>query len=378
MRRVGRLVVQRSNRISRGRFLRVAGASLAVGSGLSALACQPNTSPNQGGGGGSENSDEKVLNYFNWSDYLDPNTIPDFEKEFGVKVNESYFASPDEQLAKIQAAGGSEYDVTFPGDSTAETMIKSQLLRKLDMSKIPNFDNIGARYKGLPFDPDNEYTVPFTWGTTGILYNKREIGEISGWEAMWDPRFEGKIAMLDDMREVVGAALKLLGYSLNTKNLDQLEEAKQKLIEQKPLVRAYLADIQMRDALWDKDVLLGQCYSGTASTAIFEDKDLEYVIPEEGATRWTDNMAIPANAPHPEIAHQFINYILRPKVGASTTNYTRFASPNEAALPFIDEGIKNDPSTYPPPETFERLETIQDVGATTRDYQRVYTEVKSA
>jgi spermidine/putrescine transport system substrate-binding protein len=208
--------MQRDSRISRGRFLKVMGAAGVAGSTLSILACQPNTTPQQGGGG--DGSGEKVLNYFNWADYVAEDTIPNFEKEFGVKVNQSFFASPDELLAKVQTTGGSQYDVIFPGNTTAEIMIKEQLLKKLDMSKIPNFDNIGEEYKSLPFDPSNKYTIPYTWGTTGILYNKEVVGEIDSWEAMWDPDYGGKIAMLDDMRETVGAALMLLGYSVTPPN----------------------------------------------------------------------------------------------------------------------------------------------------------------
>jgi spermidine/putrescine transport system substrate-binding protein len=368
--------MQRDSRISRGRFLKVMGAAGVAGSTLSILACQPNTTPQQGGGG--DGSGEKVLNYFNWADYVAEDTIPNFEKEFGVKVNQSFFASPDELLAKVQTTGGSQYDVIFPGNTTAEIMIKEQLLKKLDMSKIPNFDNIGEEYKGLPFDPSNKYTIPYTWGTTGILYNKEVVGEIDSWEAMWDPDYGGKIAMLDDMRETVGAALMLLGYSVNATEPRKLEEAKQKLLEQKPLVRAYLDNIRMREQVVQGNIVLGHNYSGDAYLVTLEDERLDYVIPKEGGTQWVDNIAIPARAPHPEIAHEFINYILRPEVGADISNQTLFASPNKAALPMVDEKLKNSTIIYPPPETFERLQVTEDVGKTTREYTSEFTAVQSA
>jgi spermidine/putrescine transport system substrate-binding protein len=176
----------------------------------------------------------------------------------------------------------------------------------------------------------------------------------------------------------MGAALKRLGYSLNTTNSGRLEEAKRLLLEQKPLLRGYFASFEVRPLVQNGDILLGHVYSGDGFLAIAENKDLDYAIPDEGGTRWTDNMAIAVGAQHVDNAHTFINYILSAKAGASLTNYTYYGSPNEAARPMIKEEILDDPRIYPPPKVFNQLEVIEDLGAATRQYERIFTEVKSA
>jgi spermidine/putrescine transport system substrate-binding protein len=195
---------------------------------------------------------------------------------------------------------------------------------------------------------------------------------------MWDPEYKGEIAMMTDVRETIGAALKRLGYSLNTTDSGRLEEAKQSLLKQKPLLRGYFASFEVRPLVQNGDILLGHVYSGDGFLAIAENKELDYAIPEEGATRWTDTMAIPVGAEHVDNAYKFINYILSAKAGASLTNYTYYGSPNEAARPMIKEEILDDPRIYPPPEVFKRLEVIEDIGEATREYERIFTEVKSA
>ncbi|MDQ3793155.1 MAG: spermidine/putrescine ABC transporter substrate-binding protein, partial [Actinomycetota bacterium] len=177
-------------RISRGRFLKVMGAAGVAGSTLSVLACQPRTTPQQGGGGGGP--EEKELSLYNWTGYVAPSTLPNFEKKTGIKVTQDYFASNEDLLSKLQG-GATGYDVIVPSDYMVEIKIKSNVIQPLDKSKIPNFKNVGETFRGLPYDPDNEYSVPYQWGTTGILYNKKEIGEIDSWDVMWDPEFEGKI-----------------------------------------------------------------------------------------------------------------------------------------------------------------------------------------
>ncbi len=361
---------------TRRSFLKAVGAAGVAGSTLSILACQPNTTPQQGGGGGG-GSEEKQLNLYNWSDYVAESTIPSFEEKTGIKVTQDFYSSNEELLAKLQA-GGTGYDVIVPSDYMVSIMIKSDVLQPLDMDKIPNFENIGENFRGLPYDPDNEYSVPYQWGTTGLLYNRAEIGEIDSWDAAWDPQFDGKIAMLNDVRETLGAALYKLGYSVNSTNPDELAEAEAELKKQKPLLRGYFASTEVRPAVINGDLLIGHVYSGDAFLAVSENPDLDYIIPKPRATRWTDNMSIPKGAPHPDNAHKFINHILDAEVGAKLSNYTYYSTPNEAALPMIDEALKKIPTYSPPPEVFDRLEVIEDTGEATREYERIFTEVKSA
>jgi spermidine/putrescine transport system substrate-binding protein len=369
------LVFQR--RISRGDFLRTIGAGAVAGSTLSVLACQPNTSAQSSGGGGG-GPEEKVLNFYNWADYVAKSTIPDFEKQTGIKVTQDYFSSNEELLAKLQA-GGTGYDVIVPSDYMVSIMIKSDILEPLDMSKIPNFKNVGENYKGLPYDPKNEYSVPYQWGTTGILYNKKVLGTLEpSWEPMWDPANKGKIGMLNDPRETPGAALYKLGYSVNTTDQEQIDEAEAELEKQKPLLRGYFDSTQNRPSVINGDLWLGHVFSGDAFLALSSNEDLDYIIPEPAATRWTDNMCIPKGAEHPDNAHKFINYILGAKTGAALSNYTYFNTPNEAALPMIDDALTELPGYELEPEVFERLQIIEDVGKATRTYADLFTAVKSS
>jgi spermidine/putrescine-binding protein len=360
------------------------GAGAVAGSTLSVLACQPNTNPqasgggNSGGnGGGNGNGGGDTLNFYNWSDYVAESTIPGFEKKFDVRVTQDFYSSNEELLAKLQA-GGAGYDVIVPSDYMVSIMIKSDVLQKLDRSKIPNFNNLDPDFVGLSYDPENEYSAAYQWGTTGILYDPEKVQEeVTGWDAMWNADYEGRIGMLNDVRETFGASLKRLGYSLNSTDEAELDEAQAELEAQKPLLRGYFSSPEAADLVVGGDLALAHVFSGDGFAAIAENENLIYIIPQDGATRWTDNMAIPNGAPNPDAAHEFINYILDAEVGAELSNYTYYGSPNEAAMPMIDEEAKNDPAIYPPPEVFERLEVIEDLGEATRDYERRFTEVKS-
>jgi spermidine/putrescine transport system substrate-binding protein len=371
--------MQRDIRISRRTFLKAMGAASVAGSTLSILACQPNTNPQQGGGGGGGGPEEKELSFYNWTDYVAKSTIPSFEEKTGIQVTQDYFTSNEELLAKLQA-GGTGYDVIVPSDYMVGIMIKSDVIQPLDKSKIPNFKNVGENFKGLSYDPNNEYSVPYQWGTTGILYNKKEIGQQEeSWDTMWNQEFEGKIGMLNDVRETMGAALYRLGYSVNTTDPDQLDEAEAALKEQKPLLRGYFDSASgNRPLVQNGDILLGHVFSGDAFLALSGNPDLDYIVPKPGATRWTDNMAIPAGAAHTDNAHKFINHILDAKVGAALTNYTYYNTPNEAAVPMLDEALTKLPGYTLADEVYDRLQVIQDVGEATRDYERRFTEVKSA
>jgi spermidine/putrescine transport system substrate-binding protein len=377
----GRIVMatenRRARRLSRGDFLKVIGAGAVAGSTLSVLACQPNTTAQSSGGGGG-GPEEKVLNLYNWNQYVAKRTIPNFEKQTGIKVTQDFFSSNEELLAKLQA-GGTGYDVIVPSDYMISIMIKSDILEPLDMSKIPNFKNIGDNYKGLPYDPDNEYSVPYQWGTTGILYNQKKLGKLEpSWEPMWDPAFKSKIGMMNDERETIGAALYKLDYSVNTIDQEKLDEAEAQLKEQKPLLRGYFDSTQNRPLVINGDLWLGHVYSGDAFLALSSNEDLDYLIPKPGATRWTDNMAIPKGAEHPDNAHKFINYILSAKAGAALSNYTYYNTPNEAALPMIDDALKKLPGYQLEPSVFERLQIIEDVGKATREYSTIFTSVRSS
>src|SRR3712207_5567875 len=237
MERAGRAWTRglRMKKIARRGFRRTWGGAGVAGSTLSVLACQPNTSAQSGGGGGG-GPEEKALNFYNWSDYVAESTVPDFEKQTGIKVTQDFFSSNEDLLAKLQA-GGTGYDVIVPSDYMVAIMIKSDVVQKLDMSQIPNFKNVGKEYEGLSYDPNNEYSVPYQWGNNRILYNKKEIRQLpESWDPMWDEEFSGEISMLNDTRKTLGAALYKLGFSVNTKDSGELRRAADELKKQKPLL----------------------------------------------------------------------------------------------------------------------------------------------
>jgi spermidine/putrescine-binding protein len=322
----------------------------------------------------------KELHVYNWSEYIDPQIYQAFEDEYGVKVVEDTFASNEDLLAKLQA-GATGYDLIVPSDYMVAIMIELDLLAPLNYDNIPNFSNIDARFQDPPYDPGNQYSVPYQWGTTGIGYNADLFEEPpESWGYLFDPDmaapYAGKISMLNDSREAIGAALKYLGYSLNSTDETQLEEAKQLLIEQKQWVSTYDSE-GFEDLLAAGETVLAHGWSGDFFMAAVEAPQIWYTIPAEGAVIWTDNLAIPKTAPSQYTAEVFISFLLRPEVGAQITNFTWYGSPNKAAEEFIDPDILGEPAIYPPPEVMERLEFIRDVGDATTLYDRIWTEIKT-
>lgn len=322
----------------------------------------------------------KELHIYNWSEYIDPEIYDEFEQEFGVKVIEDTFSSNEDLLAKIEA-GATGYDLIVPSDYMVDIMSHKGLLAELNYDNIPNFANVDDIFKDPPYDPGNKYSVPYQWGTTGIGYNVDVFEEPpDSWAYLFDPavasEYAGRISMLDDAREAFAAALKYLGYSLNSTSEQELEEAKQLLIQQKEWIATYDSD-GFEDLLASGETVLGHGWSGDFFAAAEEAEQIWYIIPKEGGVIWTDNLCIPSSAPSQYTAEVFINYLLRPEVGAKITNYTWFGSPNKASEEFIDPEILEEPAIYPPPEVMERLEFIRDVGEATAIYERMWTEIKS-
>ncbi len=331
------------------------------------------------GGGEQELADELYL--YNWSEYMDPQVLEDFEAEFGVRVIEDTYATNEELLAKLQA-GATGYDLIVPSDYMVEVMVAEKLLAEMDHENVPNLSNIDPMFADPPYDPGMVHCVPYMWGTTGIGYNLDVFEEPpDSWAYLFDPalasQYAGKITMLNDVREAMGAALKYLGYSLNSTDEGELEEARDLLIQQKPSVYAYDSE-QYAPLLSADETVLAHGYNGYFFMTALEDERIWYTIPKEGATIWADNLCIPESAPNKYTAEVFIDYLLRPEVNATLVNYLWYPSPNSAAKEFIDPEILEEPAIYPPPEVMERLEWITDVGDATQLYERLWTEVKAA
>jgi spermidine/putrescine transport system substrate-binding protein len=303
-----------------------------------------------------------TLTIFNWGDYMDATLVKQFEDETGIKVIYETFDSNEAMMTKIEQ-GGTTYDIAVPSEYMIDKMRQENLLIPLDHSKLPNLKNIDERFMDLPFDPDNKFSVPYFWGTVGIVYNSTMLDglEIDSWNDLWDPKLKNEIFLIDGAREVIGMGLNSLGYSLNDINKDHLREAKEKLDSLTPNVKAIVGD-EARTLLQNKEASIGLVWSGVASEIMYENEELEYVVPKEGSNLWFDNMVIPKTAKNVEAAHKFINFILDAKIAAQNTEYVSYSTPNKEALKHMPEEMVNDQRFYPPAELTEKLEVYENLG----------------
>ena len=320
---------------------------------------------------------------YNWSEYIDPDIKDQFEAECGVKVVETNFDSNETLLATLQA-GGADYDIIVPSDYMVTTLISEGMVMKLDYSVIPNIKNMEPLNVNQYFDPEQQYTVPWFWGTSGFAVDTNVVTDYAtSWSMMFDPNspYCGKISMLDDQRETLGAALMYLGYGINDVDPAHLEEAKNLLIAQAPCVKAY--DSQTNDDLIiSGETVLAHIWTGDALLAgdpEYGGRDgIAYVIPDEGCTIWQDNMMIPIGAPNAYTAMVFMNYTQFPEIAAQNAEFVGYGTPNAAAKEFIDPTMLENEGVYPPAEVEARLQWIEDVGDALSLYDRIWTEFKAA
>jgi len=319
---------------------------------------------------------ESELNIFTWSNYISDEIVEGFKQETDIqKVSVTTYDSNESLLARLQA-GAKGYDIVMPSDYMVSIMIKQGLLAEINKANIPNFANI-SRFTDQYFDPGNRYSVPFDWGTAGIAYDSAMLEEPpDSWVVFWDKKYQGKFSMLDDIRECFAVALKSLGYSVNTTNPQELEAAKQKLIQQKPLVKRY--DSQAAEALLAGEVIMAHAWSGDAFRAASEKPTIRYTIPKEGGTVFIDNICIPKDAPHKETAEKFINYLLRPEINAKITDFTQYATCIDAARQYVKPELRDNPIIYLPDEIMARLEWLKDLGDFLPQYDLAWTEVKAS
>ncbi len=348
-----------------------------LGLALVLSACQPiaedepKKQPEPGGAGRAA----ATLHYFTWSDYVDRALIERFERRTGAKVVVDTFGSNEELLAKLQS-GASGYDVVVPSDFMVSIMVKQGLLAELDLAKITNSQLVTGRLQRLPFDPEGRYSIAYLWGTVGIGYNSEVISTPpDSWAVLWDPRYKGKISMLNDQREVFGAALRAMGHSINTKDPTVIAEAKVRLVNQKPLVKTYTSE-NYHQLLALGDVALAHGWGGAVARAMAERPAIKYVIPKEGGTIWADCLAVLKTSGQKDLSMQFINYLLDAEVAAKTTERLLFASSNREAKALVQATVRENPAVYPPDSALDRLEWMADVGETIRLYDRAWTELK--
>ena len=317
---------------------------------------------------------------YNWGEYIDPEVLDMFEEETGITVVYEEFETNESMFPKVQA-GAVSYDLVCPSDYMIQRMIENNLLAEINFDNIPNLKYIGEQYlkQSQGFDPENKYSVPYCWGTVGILYNKTMVDEpVDSWSILWNEKYADQILMQNSVRDAFGIALKYCGYSLNSKDLDELQEAKELLMKQKTLVQAYVVD-QVRDKMISNEAAIGVIYSGEAIYTQSENPDLEYVIPKEGSNVWIDSWVIPKNAQNKENAEAFINFLCRPDIAKMNFDYITYSTPNTAARELIeDDAIRNSTIAFPDASELERCETFNYLGTKFDNiYNELWREIKS-
>ena len=302
------------------------------------------------------------IHVFNWGEYINPAVLTMFEEEYGINVLYSTFQS-NEAMHTMVTSGGNVYDVLFPSDYMIYRMIHEGLLRPINFDNVPNIVNIDEQFMGLDFDPQNIYSAPYKWGSVGILYNTTMVtGPIYSWASMFDPTYAGQIFMYNSERDAFAVAFKKLGVSLNTTDYEIIAQARDLLIEQRPLVLSYVTD-EVMSLMIAGEGAMALVYSGDAVWSIYYNPDLNYVIPIEGSNLWVDSMVIPHNANNPEGAEAFINFMLRPDIAAMNTNFVGYTTANRVA---IEDGLAYRFAHIPgfgiTPEEYARLEVFVDLG----------------
>lgn len=330
--------------------------------------------------GCSSSSGAGKVYIYNWGEYIDPDVLTQFTEETGIKVIYDEFETNEVMYPKIKC-GAFRYDCVCPSDYMIQKMIENDLLQPIDFSKVPNYKNIGSEYieESKQFDPTNEYSIPYCWGTVGILYNKKLVSDpVDSWGILWDEKYKDQILMQDSVRDSMMVALKYLGCSCNTTDTAELEKAKDLLIRQKPLVQAYVID-QVRDKMIGGEAALGVIYSGEAIYTQRENPDLEYVIPKEGTNIWIDSWVIPKNAPDKENAEKFLNFLCRDDIALKNFDYITYSTPNTAAQAEIeDDDIRNSKIAFPDLTKLTGLETYSYLGKEMdKTYDDLWSQIKS-
>jgi spermidine/putrescine transport system permease protein len=352
----------RAGRVGRG----AVAAICAVGLGLGLFAA----------GGAAREAGRRELSIYIWSNYLTDEMIREFEARYNVRVRVETYESNEALLAKLQT-GVADYDLVVPSDYMVTILSAQGLLEEIDAGRLANFENLAPRFRGLPFDPENRYSIPYTWGTTGFGYRRDLVsGDLHAWRDLWDSRFRDRIGMLDDSRENFAAALKRLGLTLNATDESELERAARELERLRPNVRAYDSDA-FAESLLAGDGWAAQGYNGQIAKAARENPNIVYVVPAEGCTLFVDNLCIPRGAPNRDLAILFLDFVLEGKTAAEITTTTGYATPNLAARDFLAPELRDDPAIFPPDDALDGCELMRDVGDATELYDALWTRLKS-
>lgn len=373
---------------SRRRFLQVSAAAV---SGVVLSNCARNLSNNttpgasptaaSPGNAGSSSGGDGALHIYTWANYTDDELLKGFEAKTGIRPIVDTFDSNEAMLAKMQAGGGKAYSIIYPSDYMVEQMVKSGMLTTLDKSKLEGADNWMEKWQDPSYDPENAHSIPTVWGTTGLVFDPTKVsGEVKGWDYVWDnvDQLGRRVTLLNDVREVMGATLQFLGYSLNSTKPAEIEEAYNKLLEIKPAIASFMTN-GWEDQLASGDLTVSMAYSQDAINLQQESPNLKYVVPETGSSLWTDTMTIPKSAPNVEAAYAWINYILEPANSASLVERLKTATPNEAAFDKLPEKIQQNQNLFPPKSVIAKCERVSPVPQNITDlYDRYWTQLTSS
>ena len=322
----------------------------------------------------------EVVNVYNWNNYMDESVYEIFEQETGIHVNPIYFVENEDMMVQLRVSPGA-YDLVFPSDYCVERLISEGMLAEINKDNVPNLVHLDEKFLGdnCNYDPGNVYSIPFMWGTVGILYNTALVDEpVDSWNILWNEKYANSIFMLDSLRDTMGIALKALGYSMNTRDLKELSEACDTLIAQKPLVKAYYVD-ETLDKMVAGDAALALMYSGDALNAMLLNEDLAYSVPMEGSNVWVDPMVIPASAKNKENAEKLINFLCRPDIAQMNCEYIWYSSPNRTAIENMGEEYTENPTINPPQEVLDRCEFFHDIpDSFLTAYNSFWSKVKNA
>lgn len=312
-----------------------------------------------------------TLNVYNWGDYIGEGVIEQFEKEFGCKVNYEMFDQNEDMYTKISKSKGS-YDVVIPSDYMIEKMISEDMLAPLNKDNIPNLKNMSKLVMDLDFDKGNVYSVPYMWGTVGIVYNKTMVkAPLTSWEDLWDKQYAKQIFMINSVRDSMAVALKCLGLDPNTRKMEDVEKAKEKLIAQKDLVLAYTGD-EVKDKMISGEAAMAVMYSGDAVTVMDQSEDLAYVVPKEGTNLWFDNMCILKDSKNKELAEKFINFMCSDEICEKNREYINYCTPNQNIW---DKLPKEDLTVYPSDEVIKKSFIYLDLGDMAKTYDEIWTKI---
>ena len=322
------------------------------------------------------------LTVYIWSEYMDPEVISNFEKEFDVKVRLDYYESNEEMVVKLDKGGGlGNYDIIVPSTYIVPSLTNLNLVQQLDHAKLPNIKNLDPAFTALEADPGNKYTIPYQWGTSGLVVRAKDASAInSSWSLVFDPEVKtSSFILFDTARDCIGSALKYLGYSFNSSDPKEIEEAVRLLIatKKRPAFLGFDGGVGGLNKVMSGFATVAQVYNGEAIRAQEEDPEVHYILPKEGCEVWTDLVSIPRNAPNLDNAYLFMNYLMDPKVSAQLATYNRYATPNAAAREFIPEEDLNNPILYPDMNEFNNMEYIKDLGSANRLYDEAWTMIKT-